>query len=80
MTSDADGMMTMDRTTAIQRRPYIFNLCTKRIRVAMSEGSHPWETSSMSNQLFPLVEDSMRHLKTEQRRCLTISFIVEDKH
>ena len=30
---------------------------------AMSEGSRPWEASSISNRLFPLVEDVMRHLE-----------------
>ena len=53
----------MDRTTAVQRRPDIYNLYTKRIMLAMSEGSHPFGASSISNQLFPLVEDAMRHLE-----------------
>ena len=39
MTSDADCMMNMDRTTAIQRRPDIYNLYTKRIMTAMSEAA-----------------------------------------
>ena len=79
MTSDADCMMNMDRTTAVQRRPDIYNLYTKRIMITISERSHPWGVSSISNQLFPLVEDAMRHLETEQRRCLTISFMMEVK-
>ena len=41
MTSDADCMMNIDRTTAVQRRPDIYNLYTKRILTAVSEGSHP---------------------------------------
>ena len=53
----------MDRTTAVQRRPDIYNLHTKRIMTAMSEGSHPWGASSIANRLFPLVEDAMRHLE-----------------
>ena len=56
-------MMNMDRTTAVQRRPDIYNLYSKRIMTAMSEGSHPWGASSISNRLFPLVEDAMRHLE-----------------
>ena len=63
MTSDADCLMNMDRTTAVQRRPDIYNLYTKRIMTAMSEGSHPWGASSIDNRLFPIVEDAMRHLK-----------------
>ena len=63
MTADADCMMNMDRKTAVQRRPDIYNLYTKRIMTAMSEGSHPWGASSISNRLFPLVEDAMRHLE-----------------
>ena len=63
MTSDADCMVNMDRTTAVQGRPDIYNLYTKRIMTAMSEGSDPWGASSIANQLFPLVEDAMRHLE-----------------
>ena len=61
MTSYADCMMNMDRTTAVQRRPDLYNLYTKRIVIAMSEGSYPWGASSIANRLFPLVEDAMRH-------------------
>ena len=30
---------------------------------AMSERSHPWGASSISNRLFPLIEDPMRHFE-----------------
>ena len=30
---------------------------------AVSKGSYPWGASSISNRLFPLVEDAMRHLE-----------------
>ena len=60
MTSDADCMMNMDRTTAVQRQPDIYNLYTKRI---MTAGPHPGGASSIANRLFPLVEDAMRHLE-----------------
>ena len=63
MTSDSDCMMNMDRTKAVQRRPDIYNIHTRRIMTAMSEGSRPWGASSISNRLFPLVEDAMRHLE-----------------
>ena len=56
-------MMNMDQTTAVQRRPDIYNLYTKRIMTVMREGSHPWGASSIANRLFPLVEDAMRHLE-----------------
>ena len=63
MTWDADCLMDTERTTMVQRRPDIYNQYTKRIMNAMTKGSHPWGSGSISKRLFPLSEDAMRHLE-----------------
>ena len=77
MTSDADCMMNMDRTTAVQTRPDIYNLYTKRVMTAMSEGSHPWGASLIANRLFPLVEDAMRYL--ENATAAMFDYLIHDE-
>ena len=70
-------MLNMDRTTAVQRQPDIYNIYTKRIMTIMSEGSHPWGASSIYNRLFPLVEDAMRHL--ENRTEAMFDYFIHDE-